>query len=73
MSDLTKMLVGEARKLTPLERIELVEQILHSLDGIDPRLEQAWSMEAKDRLDALRRGELTSKDLDVVLAKFDVR
>jgi len=59
--------------LPPIERAELVEGILQSLDATDPNLDQLWAEAAKDRLAAYRRGELEALDFDETLAKHASR
>ena len=67
----TSALSAQARQLPPSERIDLVEDILQSLDTVGPELEKKWADEAKDRLAAYKRGELASRDFDEVLAEYD--
>ncbi|GBF26095.1 hypothetical protein MnTg02_01131 [bacterium MnTg02] len=69
MNEHIKKLTEEASKLPPADRAELVEGILRSLDATDPRFDQMWTEEAKDRLAAYRRGEIEAYDLNDVLAK----
>ncbi len=64
-------LLTEAERLAPSERIELIELILESLDEPDAELDRRWANEARDRLEAYRRGELSARDFDEVLAKYD--
>lgn len=52
------------------DRIALVEDVLDSLDHADPDIDKRWAREATDRLAAYRRGELASKDLSDVVAKY---
>jgi len=70
MSDNAKTLIEQARALPPQDRIALVEDVLASLDGADPAIDQMWAREASDRLAAYRRGELAAKDLADIVAKF---
>jgi putative addiction module component (TIGR02574 family) len=70
MNAKTKALSEEARKLTPEERIELVEDILGSLHPTDPELDRLWAEEARDRLEAYRRGELDAIPFEEVLRKY---
>ncbi len=63
----------QASLLPPVERAELVEGILQSLDATDPNLDQLWAEEAQDRLAAYRRGELEELDFDETLAKYASR
>lgn len=48
MTDLTKTLFEQARKLSPAERQELAELLLDTLEP-DPDTEVAWSEEAHHR------------------------
>jgi putative addiction module component (TIGR02574 family) len=65
-----KTLGRQARELTPPERIALVEDLLDSLDRVDPRIDSLWVKEANERLAAYRRGELAAKDLNEIVAKY---
>ena len=70
MSKETKTLIEQARTLPPQDRIALVEDVLDSLDRVDPEIDRLWAREASDRLAAYRRGELAAKDLDAIVAKY---
>jgi putative addiction module component (TIGR02574 family) len=70
MNDETKTLSRKAQALSPNERVALVEDVLDSLDKLDPAVEQLWAKEAADRLAAYRRGELPAKDLSDIAAKY---
>lgn len=49
----------EALSLPPVERAELADRLLTSLDAApDGRIDKLWAQEAEDRLDAFERGEL---------------
>ncbi len=69
MTDKAKILIAEARNLSPEERIEIAEAMMASLDPPDAD-DRAWLAEAKDRLAAYRQGELGARDFDDVLAKY---
>lgn len=51
-------LIEQALKLGPTERLELVDQVLHSLDEPDPKVEQIWIEEAEKRLAEYRSGKV---------------
>jgi putative addiction module component (TIGR02574 family) len=70
MNDLAKTLGAQARELSASDRIALVEDVLDSLDRIDPQIDELWTAEAKERLAAYRRGELAAKDLNDIIAKY---
>lgn len=54
----TRELVEQALKLDPADRLRLVEQVLHSLDEPDPKVEQIWIEEAERRLKEYRAGNV---------------
>ena len=62
-----KKLTEEAAKLSPLERAELIEGILSSLDKPDTDIDRAWAHEAQDRLEAYERGEIEALDFEEVV------
>ncbi len=62
MTQATEELASLAAKLTPSDRLQLVETILATLDRPDPEISAAWSAEAEERLEAFRRGELAAVD-----------
>ena len=70
MTEAAKTLSVQARKLSPSERLELVDDILASLDEPDPSIDKLWAKEAEDRLAAYRRGEIKAIPLEQVLAKY---
>ncbi len=70
MTEAAKTLSVQARKLSPSERLALVDDILASLDEPDPNIDTLWAREAEDRLAAYRRGEIKAIPLEQVLAKY---
>ena len=73
MTNAAKNLSAKARKLSPDERLELVDDILASLDEPDPAIDRLWAKEAEERLAAYRRGEIKAVPLQEVLAKYRVK
>lgn len=55
-------LVKMATELRPAERIKLAEEILKSLDAIDPEIEKNWIAESESRYSAYKKGELKAVD-----------
>jgi len=70
MNERIKKLTDEALKLPPVERAELIEGILQSLDATDPRLDRLWASEVADRVAAYQRGEIEAHDFDEVIGKY---
>lgn len=66
----TAEILESARKLRPVERLQLIDALMESLDERDPAIEAAWAAETQDRLAAYDRGELPMGDLAPVLAKY---
>ena len=73
MTDTAQALSVKARKLSPAERLELVDDVLASLDEPDPQIDLLWAKEAEERLAAYRRGEIKAVPLQEVLAKYRVK
>ena len=73
MTNAAKNLSAQARKLSADERLELVDDILASLDEPDPAIDRLWAKEAEERLAAYRRGEIKAVPLQEVLAKYCVK
>jgi len=72
MTDAARNLSLQARTLSASERLELVDDLLASLDEGDARLDPLWAKEAEERLAAYRRGEIKAVSLQEVLAKYRV-
>lgn len=51
-------MVRQALALDPAARLELAEEILHSLDRPDPAIDAVWLDEAEHRLAAHRAGKV---------------
>jgi len=63
----------EAEKLSPLERIELIEHLFYSLDSKEERerIDAMWVAESEDRLSAYESGEMKSVPLREVLGQIE--
>lgn len=59
MLDRDSELFKEALSLPPVERAQLAERLLSSLDSPSrQRVDELWAQEAEERLDAFERGEI---------------
>ncbi len=59
MSGKSTQVLEEALLLPPLERAELAERVLTSLDSSSQdEIDRLWAQEAEERLDAYERGEI---------------
>lgn len=68
-----KQLCDQASQLSPDERMDLVDQILDTLDERDNSLDLQWAQEAESRLAAYRRGEVQAITLNEIIAKYQVK
>lgn len=55
-----------------VDRLQLVDYLLESLDQPDPEVERLWAVEAQSRWDAYQRGELSSVPLNEVFDKYRI-
>jgi putative addiction module component (TIGR02574 family) len=56
-----KQILTEALKLPPVERAELVENLLNSFEFQSrKRIDDLWAEEAEKRIDAFESGEMTT-------------
>ncbi|MCL4693853.1 MAG: addiction module protein [Candidatus Hydrogenedentes bacterium] len=63
-------ILEEALKLTAVERAELVDSLLSSLDEPDRAIDTLWAREAEARIDAYEQGQINAVTLDEVLKKY---
>ena len=66
----TAEILESARKLRPVERLQLIDALMDSLDEPDPAIEAAWAAEAQDRLAAYDRGELKAAPIEDLFEKL---
>jgi putative addiction module component (TIGR02574 family) len=65
-----KDIVEKALSLNPLEKADLVDRLLSSLDQPDQAITELWAKEAESRLDAYEAGKLKAVSLEKVLSKY---
>ena len=65
-----KDILEQVISLQPIEKAELVDTLISSLDKSDSSLDQLWASEAESRLSAYKNGKLKSISLDEVLSKY---
>lgn len=59
-----------ALKLTPKEKVELIDKMLSSLDAPDKELDKLWAQEAENRITAYEKGEMKALTIKEVLEKY---
>ena len=72
MTEESKQVLREALDLPPIERAELVEKILASFDfPARQEIDDLWSREAEERIDAYERGDISAKPAKKVFDEID--
>ncbi len=64
-----KEIIESALKLSPPEKLLIVESILKSLDEPDEGIENIWLEEAEKRLKAYREGKLEGIPMENIFKK----
>jgi putative addiction module component (TIGR02574 family) len=59
-----------AMSLKPFEKAELIEKLISSLDLPDKGIDELWSKESEDRIDAYDQGRIKAVPLEDVLRKY---
>jgi len=67
---ITDNIFKEALTLEPSEKAQLIDKLIHSLDKPDKEIDELWSKEAEDRIDAYDQGKLKAISLEQVLQKY---
>jgi len=63
-------LYQQANQLPPLEKLRLAELLLADLDTPNPRCDAIWRVEAQNRWQAYKAGELKTVSYDAVMHKY---
>ena len=65
-------ILAEALELPPVERAELVENLLSSFEfQARKAVDALWAHEAEDRIDAFDSGEMTAISAEAVFAEIE--
>ena len=63
-------LVKKAAELQPAERIKLVEEILKTLDAIDPSIERCWVNESEERYEDFKKGKQKTVEWSIIQKRY---
>ena len=63
-------LLKEVLSLNPLEKANIIDELLKSLDEPDEAIDQLWIQEAESRIDAYEKGQLKSVSVNEVFSKY---
>jgi len=61
-----EQIFNEILPLKPVEKLQLIDKILNSLNPSDEKLEDIWGKEAEDRIEAYDRGLISTVNEDDV-------
>lgn len=70
MINVDSKLYADIEALSATDKLMLVEWILSSLDKPDPEIDELWSVEAENRLEAYEKGQIRAVDMETVLQKY---
>ena len=73
MNAVVTELVAQAQVLPPVQRAELIESLIESMQHSDKEIESLWASEAEDRIDAISRGEMLTEGEPRILSEFRAR
>ncbi|MBE7525768.1 addiction module protein [candidate division WWE3 bacterium] len=65
-----KGLIAEAVKLLPAERFAVIDELLHSLDRLNPELDRIWIEKAERQLQAYCEGKVKGIPASDVVGEF---
>ena len=63
-------ILEDALGLPALEKSEIIEQLIMSLDQPDPEMDALWKKEAEARLDAFQEGKMSSVSVREAFRKY---
>jgi len=63
-------MVEQLKTLPEMDRLQIVDYLLESLDIPSQEVERLWVAESQDRYAAYLRGEIPSVPIEEVLAKY---
>lgn len=63
-------LVRELEKLSPAERVKIIDRVIRDTIKPDVEVEKIWVQEAAERWNAFVRSEVEAVPYDIVMAKY---
>ena len=70
MATIKKKLKENIESLSDIEKLELVDSILMTLDRPDPKIDRIWAEEARKRWKAYNSGKLETLPYNQVMGKY---
>lgn len=63
-------LLREILKLTPAQRVALIDKLLASLDTPDKEIDALWTQEVENRIDSYEQGKLKAVTLEQLMEEY---
>lgn len=70
MTDNVEQILEAALNLPAIDRADLIDHLLSSLDVPDKSIDEIWHKEVEARIEEYRKGHLSSISLQDVLSKY---
>jgi len=70
MSNSVNMIINQALELNPIERADVAERLLFSLDKPDSAIDALWAEEADLRIEQYKKGEIETILASEVFSKY---
>jgi len=70
MSNSVNMIINQALELNPIERADVAERLLFSLDKPDSAIDALWAEEADLRIEQYKKGEIETISASEVFSKY---
>ena len=70
MSNIANIILDQALGLSPVERADVAERLLFSLDSPDSDMDRLWAKEADLRIEAYEKGNLEKVSAEDVFVKY---
>jgi len=70
MATIDSKLQENIQSLSDIEKLELVDSILVTLDRPDPEIDRIWANESRKRWEAYKSGKLETVSYDQVMEKY---
>lgn len=69
---MTMLATKEVLSLNPLDKIQLIDELLLSLDMPNKELDEIWAQESERRIEAYEAGNTKAHDVYEVIGKYSI-
>jgi len=70
MENSANLVLSKALELSAIERVNVAELLLFSLDKVDPNIDSLWVKEVNSRIEAYQKGDINTVSIDEVFDKY---